>query len=53
MRYGDLVKIEDIGPLASFIRRVGNEIELELCGERFWMPADLVNVIDSVDAEAA
>lgn len=49
MKFGDLVKIEDIGPLAVFIRAVGNEAELELFGERFWIPLDLI-VAEHMDA---
>ena len=45
MKYGDLVKIDDIGQPAIFIRRNGDGLELELCGERFWMPASLVSLI--------
>ena len=42
MKRGDLVKIHDIGQLAMFIRRIGHEVELELCGETFWLPDSLV-----------
>ena len=44
MRFGDQVKIEDIGILATFIRKIRNEVELELCGERFWLPERCVSL---------
>lgn len=43
---GRMAKIEDIGPLAKVIAVDGDEIELELEGERFWMPARLVRIVE-------
>lgn len=37
IRVGDLVKIEDIGPLAVCKDIRKGEVELELEGERFWI----------------
>ena len=37
VRVGDLVKIEDIGPLAICLDVRRSEVELELEGERFWI----------------
>lgn len=44
MAVGAKVKIEDIGPLATVIQISGSQIELELEGETFWMPAGLVSI---------
>ena len=51
MKFGEMVKIEDIGVLAMFIRRNRNEVELEMFGERFWLPAHLVHPV--IEEEAA
>lgn len=53
MKYGDLVKIEDIGPLATFISRNGDELELELFGDRFWIPERLVESVEGINLNAA
>ncbi len=45
MREGMLVKIEDIGPLATVIQVRMNEVEIELEGERFWIDKSLVEVV--------
>lgn len=45
-----MVKIEDIGQPAVLIQEKGGEVELELLGERFWMPRYLVKVMDFEDA---
>ena len=52
MRIGDLVKIEDIGQPALLIHVYGDEVDLELCGERFLLPAELVASVDA-DEDAA
>lgn len=36
------VKIPDIGPAAKCLAIAGREALLELCGEQFWFPVDLV-----------
>ena len=53
MRFGEMVKIDDIGQPALFIRRDGKEVELELFGVRFWLPDYLVSAISDEDEDAA
>ncbi len=50
MKKGDLVKIDDIGQPAVFVRYAGNKVEVELFGEQFLIPRRLVR---SVEEEAA
>ena len=45
MKAGGKVKIEDIGPLATVVRSGNDMVELELEGEQFWMPNELVEVV--------
>lgn len=45
MKKGLLVKIEDIGPLATVIQGGRNMVKLELEGEQFWMLMSLLRVI--------
>ena len=45
MRAGALVKILDIGPLATVIQTRRGKVELELEGERFWILKRLVEVL--------
>lgn len=54
MGYGEqvLLKIEDIGQPATFIRDYGDEVELDLFGVRFWMPKRLVHPMEP-DEDAA
>lgn len=44
MRFGDQVKIEDIGVLATYIKKIGDEVELEMFGVRFWLPERCVSL---------
>ena len=46
LKPGSAVKIEDIGPLATFIRYAGNKVEVELFGEQFLIPRRLVMAVD-------
>ncbi len=45
MKIGDMVKIEDIGPLARVMAVRGHEAYLELEGEMFWIQKRLVSVV--------
>lgn len=49
MKTGCLVKIEDVGPLATVIEvayRAGKKmVHLALEGEKFWMPAKNVKAV--------
>lgn len=40
-----MVKVEDIGPLALFCGWKGDELELELDGERFFIPERLTEFV--------
>ena len=46
MKNGDLVKIDDIGQPAVFIRYAGNKVEVKLFGESYLIPRRIVNDID-------
>ena len=46
MKKGDLVKIDDIGQPAVFVRYAGNKVEVELFGESFLIPRRLVSSIE-------
>lgn len=46
MKAGWKVKIEDIGPLATVVQVLDGMVELELEGEKFWMPNGLVEIIE-------
>ena len=45
IRVGELVKIEDIGPLAVCLDVRKGEVELELEGERFWIAKRLCKAV--------
>ncbi len=45
MRAGALVKILDIGPLATVIQTKGSKVEVMFEGERFWILKRLVEVV--------
>lgn len=44
---GSLVKIDDIGQPAIFIRFAGNKVEVELFGENYLIPRRLVNQVEN------
>lgn len=44
MMAGWKVKIPDIGPLATVIQTGKQMMKLELEGEQFWMPVELLEV---------
>lgn len=46
MKVGCMVKIEDIGPLAVCVGIRPGAVQLELEGERFWMPVRLVSAVE-------
>ena len=46
VKAGWKVKIEDIGPLATCIQGGKKVARFELEGERFWLPVDMVTVIE-------
>lgn len=48
IRKGLKVKIPDIGSLATVIQPGRHMAMVELDGERFWMPVDLLEVIKEV-----
>lgn len=44
MKAGWKVKIPDIGPLATVVQPGKHMVKLELEGEQFWMPVELLEV---------
>ena len=44
LRIGDKVKRPDIGPLATVVQPGKQMVKLELEGEQFWMPVELLEV---------
>lgn len=46
MKVGTKVKIEDIGPLATCIQAGKHMAKFEIDGEQFWMPVDMVAVVE-------
>ena len=44
MKTGRKVKIPVIGPLATVVQSGRNMVKLELEGEQFWMPVELLEV---------
>ena len=44
MKAGWKVKIPDIGPLATVIQPGKQMVKLELEGDQFWMPVELLEV---------
>lgn len=50
MKAGWKVKIEDIGPLATVLQSRGAEVKLEVDGEQFWIPKNLVTVVEKEEA---
>lgn len=45
MKAGMKVKIEDIGPLATVVQPGKQMVKLELEGEQFWMPVELLEIV--------
>ena len=41
IKAGDLVKIDDIGPLAQVLKK-GRRMYLRLDGEEFWCPTSII-----------
>lgn len=46
LRVGEKVKIPDIGPLATVIQTGKHMVKLELEGEQFWMPVEILEVVE-------
>lgn len=46
IRKGSKVKIPDIGPLATVVQLGKKMVKLELEGEQFWTPVELLEVTD-------
>ena len=46
MKAGLKVKIPDIGPLATVVQPGKNMVKLELEGEQFWIPKELIEVVE-------
>jgi len=46
MKAGWKVKIEDIGPLATVVQPGKQMVKVELEGERFWMPVELLEIAE-------
>lgn len=46
MKAGWKVKIEDIGLLATVVQPGKQMVKLELEGEKFWMPRELIEVVE-------
>lgn len=44
IKAGDLVKIEDIGPLATVIQTGRRMAKIDLQGERMWIDKELLEV---------
>lgn len=44
MAIGTRVKIPDIGPLATVVQTGKHMVKLELEGEQFWMPVELLEM---------
>lgn len=42
IKAGDLVKIDDIGPLAQVLKKGRGRMYLRLDGEEFWCPASII-----------
>jgi len=49
MKAGDMVKIPDIGPLATVIQPGRNQVKCELEGEQLWIDRRLVEEVESDD----
>ena len=45
------VKIPDIGSQVKCLEVVGMKALLEVCGERFWFPADLIEELFTEEQE--
>ena len=46
MKAGWKVKIEDIGPLATVVQPGKQMVKVELEGEQFWMPVELLEIAE-------
>lgn len=46
MKAGGKVKIEDLGPLATVVQPGRQMVKLELEGEQFWIPKELIEVVE-------
>lgn len=46
MKAGWRVKIEDIGPLATVVQPGKQMVKVELEGEQFWMPVELLEIAE-------
>ena len=51
MKIGTLVKIPDIGPLATVVQTGRNAVKIDLLGERFWIEKDLLEILGFGDDE--
>ena len=40
------MKIEDLGPLATVVQPGRQMVKLELEGEQFWIPKELIEVVE-------
>ena len=49
MRAGVMVKIEDIGPLATCIQVAKHMVKLDLEGEQFWIDSKFLEVVEGGD----
>ncbi len=45
MKVGLKVKIPDIGPLATVVQTGRRMVKLELEGDQFWMPVEMLEVM--------
>ncbi len=45
LRVGEEVKIPDIGPLATVVQTGRRMVKLELEGDQFWMPVEMLEVM--------
>ena len=44
-KVGEQVKIPDIGPLATVIQPGKHMAKLELEGDQFWMPVEILEIV--------
>lgn len=51
MKVETLVKIPDIGPLATVVQAGRNAVKVDFLGEKFWIEKDLLEIPGLGDAE--
>lgn len=51
MTVGTIVKILDVGPLATVVQTGRNMVKIDFLGECFWIAKDLLEVPEAGDSE--